>query len=242
MKKSTGLMAGASRFAHFAGLSRSTARRRAAEDDQDEPKGKRGRASEDDDDDHNHDDDDDQDEPKGKRGRASEDDEDGDEPKGKRGRASEDDDDEPKGKRGRASEDDDDDDGEPKGKRSRRASDDDDDTDAEDDEDELNGKSSAASARRREQARIAHILGHKAAANNPALAVSLACTTRMSRHAAVRVLRDQPERDDERPQGRQSRSERNVTIGSDAGPRGKAKTDAGWARAFSKAGVKVLDR
>ncbi|MGW8134147.1 hypothetical protein ACWGNZ_00710 [Sphingomonas zeae] len=241
MKKSTGLMAGASRFAHFAGLSRSTARRRAAEDDQDEPKGKRGRASEDEDDDH----DDDQDEPKGKRGRASEDedDEDGNEPKGKRGRASEDDDDdEPKGKRGRASEDDDDDDGEPKGKRSRRASDDDDDTDAEDDEDELNGKSSAASARRREQARIAHILGHKAAANNPALAVSLACTTRMSRHAAVRVLRDQPERDDERPHGRQSRTERNVTIGSDAGPRGKAKTDAGWARAFGKAGVKVLDR
>lgn len=237
MKKSTGLMAGASRFAHFAGLSRSTARRRAAEDDQDEPKGKRGRASEDDD----HDED--EDEPKCKRSQASEEDEDGDEPKGKRGRASEeDDDDEPKCKRGRASEDDDDED-EPKGKRSRRASDDDDDdTDAEDDENELNGKSSAASARRREQARIAHILGHKAAANNPALAVSLACTTRMSRHAAVRVLRDQPERDNERPQGRQSRTERNVTIGSDAGPRGKAKTDAGWARAFGKAGVKVLDR
>ncbi|MDK8217624.1 MULTISPECIES: hypothetical protein [Sphingomonas] len=235
MKKTTGLMAGASRFAHFAGLSRSTARRRAADDDQDEPKGKRGRASEDDEDEHA-----DEDEPKGKRSHRASDDDDDDQDESE---ASDDDEDEPKGKRSRrASDDDDDDQGEPKGKRSRRASDDDDDTDAEDDEDELNGKSSAAGARRREQARIAHILGNKAAANNPALAVSLACTTRMSRHAAVRVLRDQPERDDERPHGRQSRSERNVTIGSDAGPRGKAKTDAGWARAFGKAGVKVLDR
>ena len=79
-----------------------------------------------------------------------------------------------------------------RGKKSRRAADDNDE-DAEDDDDkeEMSGRSAKASARRREQARVAHILGHSAAARNLPLAVSLACETRMTRREAVAVLKGQ---------------------------------------------------
>ncbi len=230
------LMAGASRFAHLAGFSRKT--RGAADDDQqdDQAKGKRSKASDDDDDDG---------QTKGKRSRASDDQGDDDQPKGKGSKASDDDDDDdqPKGKRSKASDDDDDDD-QPKGKRSKASDDDDDDDD--DDEKEMHGRSSAASARRREQARITHILSSKHAASNLPLAVSLACETRMPRREAVSVLKGQaaarPDRDEDDDRGnrhaRNDRSSRNVALGGDAAlPSGKKAIDSSWGSAFAKAGV-----
>jgi hypothetical protein len=223
MKTTSLMMAGASRFAHFAGLARpKKSPQRAAEDDDD-----KSAVEDDDDKDASEDDGDDQDEPKGKRSRrAAEDDDDKDASEG----------------------DDDNDQDEPKGKRSRRAAEDDDDKDAEDDdEDEMKGKSAAAQARRREQARISHILGHKAAARNPRLAVSLACTTRMTRQEAVTVLMQEPDcddddRDDRRSNrhARQDRQSRNTQLGSDAQPpSGKQAVAASWGAAFEKAGIKT---
>jgi hypothetical protein len=246
------LMAGASRFAHLAGFSRKT--RGAADDDQqdDQAKGKRSKASDDDDDDDQpkgkrskaSDDQGDDDQPKGKGSKASDDDDDDDQPKGKRSKASDDDDDDdqPKGKRSKASDDDDDD--QPKGKRSKASDDDDDDDD--DDEKEMHGRSLAASARRREQARITHILSSKHAASNLPLAVSLACETRMPRREAVSVLKGQaaarPDRDEDDDRGnrhaRNDRSSRNVALGGDAAlPSGKKAIDSSWGSAFAKAGV-----
>lgn len=231
MKTTTSLMAGASRFAHFAGLTRAS--RRAADDDD-----KKGRRADEDDDGKDADDDDgDDEEPKGKRSRRASDDDDD-----KQGRASDDDDDDD-GKD--ASDGDDDDDDQPKGKRSRRASEDDDKDAEDDDEDEMKGKGAVASARRREQARIAHILGHKAAGDNPALAASLACETRLTRHEAVRVLKSTPassqasEAAGGRRPNRHARTERNVQLGSDgSAPTGKTAVAASWDAAFAKVGVK----
>lgn len=229
----TGLMAGASRFAHFAGLSRAS--RRAAEDQDDD--GKQGRRADDDDGKEGED----EDEPKGKRsGRAADDDDDD----GKESRRASDDDDDDDGKESRrAADDDGDDEDEPKGRRSRRAADDDDKDAEDDDEDEMKGKGAVASARRREQARIAHILGHKAAGGNPVLAVSLACETRMTRREAVRVLRSTPatqQAEDDRPNrhARTDRASRNVRLGSDASaPSGRQAVEASWDKAFASAGV-----
>ncbi len=232
--KTTSLMAGASRFAHFAGLTRAS--RRAADDDNK----KQGRRADEDDDDKDADEGDD-DQPKGKHSRRAADDDDD-----KQGRASDDDgdDDSNDGDDNDGKDADDGDDDQPKGKRSRSAAeDDDDDKDADDDEDELKGKGATATARRREQSRIAHILGHKAAAGNPVLAVSLACETRMTRQEAVRVLKSQPASQsagDDRPNrhARTDRSGRNVRLGSDAAPlSGTQAVSNSWDKAFAKAGV-----
>jgi hypothetical protein len=186
---SISLKAGASRFAHLAGLSRSAKR---AEDEDDRTDARR--AEEDDD---KHDDD----EPKGKKSkRADEETPDngdtGDTDSGgmkKSKRADDgddrDDDDEPKGKKSKRASEDDDDDDEPKGKSSRRAEEDDDD---DDEKHEMSGRSAAASARRRERARCAAIFASKAAAANPALAASLAFETTMTRKEALAVMRSQP--------------------------------------------------
>jgi hypothetical protein len=213
------LMAGASRFAHFAGLSRASTR---AADDEDDKQGRRAEDENGGDSADGNDDGDD--EPKGK--------------KGKRGKADDDD----GGKD--ASDNDDAGDDEPKGKRGKAEENDDDTSAEDDDEDEMKGKSSAASARRREQARISHILGHKAAANNPLLAVSLACTTRMTRKEAVAVLQQQPARADQDDGGnrhaRRDRQDRNARLGGDApAPSGKQAIAASWGAAFEKVGVKA---
>lgn len=216
--KTTSLMAGASRFAHFAGLTRSS--RRAAEDEHDD---KPGASAEEDEDEKD----------------ASEDDCDDDKPAGKRSRRAEDDDD-----RKDASEDDDDkgDDDKPAGKRSRRAEDDEDGKD-DDNRDEMKGSSAEAKARRRELARVVHIITHKAAVNNPVLALSLACETRMTRKEAVAVLKSQPVAASADAGNRHSRHERqgrNVPLGSDASaPSGKQALDASWGAAFAKVGVKT---
>ena len=188
--KTTSLMAGASRFAHFAGFSRSS--RRAADDD-------------------NRQDDVD----------AEDEDKDPD-------ASDEDGDDDTKTKKSR---------------RARKAEDEDKDTDAEDDdEDEMKGNSASAKARRREQARIAHILGSKAAANNPVLAVSLACTTRMTRREATRVLREQPAQANDDDGGnrhsRRERQQRNANLGTDAPSlSGTEAVAASWANTFKRVGI-----
>lgn len=229
--KTTSLMAGASRFAHFAGLTRSS--RRAAENDDSDKKGRR--ADEDEDEDGKGASAEDDGEPKGKRGKGASDDD-----EGKQGRRAADDDDDDDGKG--ASDDDEDD--QPKGKRGKGASDDDDDKDADDDDDEMKGKGATAQARRREQSRISHILGHKAAAANPVLAVSLACDTRMTRREAVAVLESQPAggttTGSDNRHSRRDRQDRNVALGSDASqPTGKQAVNASWDAAFKRAGIKT---
>jgi len=143
-----------------------------------------------------------------------------------------------KGKKGRRAEDDnrddvdaEDDDGDAgddknddsgKGKKGSRAEDDemdddvddDSDPDAEDDEDEMRGKSSAARARRREQARCAAIMGSKAAARNPVLAANLAFKTRMTRAEALATLDGTPA---PASASHMSRADRNPKIGADGG-------------------------
>jgi hypothetical protein len=115
----------------------------------------------------------------------------------------------------------------------------------------MSGRSARASARRREQARIATILGHPMAANNVELAISLACETRMTRQEAIKVMRGQKgkrravEDDDEgydAPRGnrhaRSDRSARNAQLGNEPAPvTGKKAVDASWGAAFAKAGV-----
>ncbi len=236
--------AGTSRFAHLTGLSR---RSRLAEDenqeDNDDPKGKKSRAADDDEGD--------EDEPKGKKSRRAADDDgqdDNDDPKGKKSRAADDDDgdeDEPKGKKSRrAADDDDGDEDEPKGKKSRRAAEDDED----DDKEEMSGRSARASARMREQARIAAILGHPSAAHNLPLAVSLACETRMTRREAITVMRGQAanvrddDEDDYVPRNRHARADRsarNPRIGSERQITGQQAVSASWDHAFQKAGIKT---
>ena len=108
----------------------------------------------------------------------------------------------------------------------------------------MDGKSARASARRREQARIAHILSSPSAANNLPLAISLACETRMTRMEVVRVLEGQAGRRDEEPSGgrhsRSDRSGRNVQLGTDTGPGdGKQAVKSSWDAAWKKAGVNV---
>ena len=226
----TSLMAGASRFAHFAGFSRSS--RRAADDDnrqddvdaEDEDK---------DPDASDEDGDDDTKTKKSKRARKAEDEDkdpdasDDDEDKDPDA-SDEDGDDEPKTK---------------KSKRAKKADEDDKDPDAEDDdEDEMKGNSASAKARRREQARIAHILGSKAAANNPVLAVSLACTTRMTRREATRVLREQPAQANDDDGGnrhsRRDRQQRNANLGTDAPAlSGLEAVAASWTNTFKRVGI-----
>lgn len=231
--------AGASRFAHFAGLSRKNSRR-AAEGDDDNRDDKNGADEDDDGKDASEDDNDEK--PAGKRGsrarRSQDDDDDGKDASEGDGDDG-DDDDKPAGKRG---------------SRARRSEDDDDGKDAseeddDDDQDELNGKGAKAQARRREQARITHILSSPAAANNLALAVSLACETRMSRQQAVKVLKGQSDnrRDDDRRDrdggnrhARRDRQDRNVALGSDATePSGKQGVKASWDAAWKKVGAKA---
>jgi hypothetical protein len=171
--------------------------------------------------------DDDQDDKQSKRSRA--DDDDDDEPKGKKSRRADDDDDEQdkSGKRSRA--DDEDDDG-PKGKKSRRADDDDDDDD--DDKDEMHGRSAAANARRRERARCAAIFGHEAAAQNVALAASLAFETTMTRREAIAVLKGQAGRGGSSAHDvRDGRSRRNPDLGPGGGaPTGQAAVSTLWGK------------
>jgi hypothetical protein len=217
--KTTSLLAGASRFAHFAGLTRSAARQAAddetdrddnaadderdpdaSEDDEDQPEGKKGK--------------------NGKRGRAArsaEDDErdpdaedDDTDPD-----ASDDDEDEPEGKKGR---------------KARRADDDD------DDKQEMSGRSAVAAARRRERARCAAILSSPHAAHNPALAASLACDTTMTRKEAIAVLSSQAGRSNDRAPERSSRESRNSDLGA-SGPAPKGPVGSSWDRSLAKLGI-----
>ncbi|BET09427.1 hypothetical protein THI4931_04690 [Pandoraea sputorum] len=134
-----------------------------------------------------------------------------------------------KGKKGRRAEereddktDADEDPNDDKSKRARRAEDDvdpdaeddDADPDAEDDEGEMRGKSSAARARRREQARCAAIMGSRAAARNPVLAANLAFKTRMTRAEAIDTLEATPA---PASAAHSTRAARNPSLGGDGG-------------------------
>ena len=145
--------------------------------------------------------------------------------------------------------DDDQDDDQPKGKKGRASDDDDDDADADDDDDdkEMRGRGALAQARLREQDRIGAILGHRAAANNPALAVQLACETRMSRSEAIKVLKGQTgggnDRNDDRSDNRHARrdrADRNANLGAGGAEiTGKQAVSQSWTAAFERAGIKT---
>ncbi|WP_087688048.1 hypothetical protein [Pandoraea sp. PE-S2R-1] len=94
------------------------------------------------------------------------------------------------------------------------AEDEDADPDAEDDDGEMRGKSAAARARRREQARCAAIMGSKAAARNPVLAANLAFKTRMTRAEAIDTLEATPA---SASAAHSTRAARNPSLGGDGG-------------------------
>lgn len=237
MTRMGSLRAGASRFAHLAGLGRAS--RRADDEDQDQPTGKKGRRADEDDDDQRCDDapesgdTGDEDNSGGmKNGQRADDNDQGD-------GDDDDQDDKPAGKRSkkskRADEDEDDGDGEPSSKRSSRADDgDEDDDDEDDDKREMSGRGTVPSARRRERSRCAAIFAHPAAAANPELAASLAFETTMTRREAIAVLRGQSGRRNVRS----DRSSRNASLGSESRPSGSAQVQSSWDKAFGLTGSK----
>jgi len=164
-----------------------------------------------------------------------------------------DDGDSKKSKKAKAAEDDEDDgaedDGQKSGKKAKKAEDGDESKDyAEDDEDddskekaeedgddedeEMRGKSAVARARRREQARCAAIMGHKAAGRNVVLAANLAFNSRMSRKEAIAILQSTPAASAP-GQGRQARNP-NLGAGGEMHRNPAAAAEAGWGRAFAK--------
>lgn len=218
MRMMTRLMGGASGYAHLAGLLPVRSRRASDEDDvQPRTKKKSKRVEDDEEDKDAADDDPDQypddndDEP------SAEDDEDDRD-------ASEDEgDEEPKAK-----------------KKSKRVEDEDDDKDAEedDDKDEMTGKSASARARARERSRCKAIFAHPVAAQNVALAASLAFDTTMTRQEAIAVMKGQQGR------GGDDRSARRRAGNADLGPSaessrpsGQKAAQASWDRAFKSAGI-----
>ncbi|KWN77067.1 hypothetical protein [Burkholderia stagnalis] len=143
---------------------------------------------------------------KGKKGRRVEE-RDDDKPDAEDEKDDEVENDSGKGKKGKRAEEDDD-------KDPDAEEDDDSDPDAEDDEGEMRGKSSAARARRREQARCAAIMGSKAAGRNPVLAANLAFKTRMTRAEAIATLEGTPAATSA---AYSNRAARNPSLGADGG-------------------------
>jgi hypothetical protein len=107
-------------------------------------------------------------------------------------------------------------------KKDAKASDDDDDKD-----EEMRGKSAAAQARLREQARCAAIFASPAAARNPVAAANLAFKTRMTRGEALALLEAMPA---SAQGGNASRAARNPRVGADGGqkPTPQQATAARW--------------
>jgi hypothetical protein len=155
-----------------------------------------------------------------------------------------------KSKKAKASDDDDDDqgdDGQKSGKAKSKAKSKAEDEDGEEDEDdegkeraddgddedeEMRGKSAVARARRREQARCAAIMGHKAAGRNVVLAANLAFSTRMGRKEAIAVLSATPAASVP-GQGRSARNP-NLGAGGEVSRNPAAAVAAGWDRSFAK--------
>ena len=202
------LMAGASRFAHLAGL-----RFRAGADDTDDdaPKSK-GKAADDADadDDGKPADDEPKSKTKAKNAKAADDADADGEPA----------DDESKSKT--------------KAKNAKAADDDADadDKDEDDDDREMSGSGPRAAARRRERARCAAIFAHAAAGGNPALAASLAFDTTLSRSAAIAVMSSQPKAT--ATPVRTARAAGNPVLGADGQP---PKAATSWDRSMAKLGI-----
>lgn len=100
------------------------------------------------------------------------------------------------------------------------------DDDEEDKDEEMRGKSAAAQARLREQARCAAIFASPAAARNPVLAANLAFKGRMPRREAIALLEGTPA---PAAASHQSRAARNPQVGADgAKPSPQAAMAARW--------------
>lgn len=211
-------------FAHLASLSNRASK---AEDD-DEKKDARAEGDSDDEEENTDRNRDDGDAKKSKKAKAAEDDEDdgaedAGQKSGKKAKKAEDGDE----SKDYAEEDDDDgaeDDGQKSGKRAEE--------DGDDEDEEMRGKSAVARARRREQARCAAIMGHKAAGRNVVLAANLAFNTRMGRKEAIAILQSTPAASAP-GQGRQARNP-NLGAGGEMHRNPAAAAEAGWGRAFAK--------
>lgn len=212
-------LAGATSFAHLIGLARPKAAR--AEDDNENER-KDAKAAEGDEPDE---DDGDKKSKKGKRAEESDEDAEDDDPgQGKKAEGDEPDDDDGEDKKSKRADEGDDDD-----KKSKRA----DDGEEDDDEEEMKGKSAAASARRRERARCAAIFASPHAARNVALAASLAFKTTLTRQEAIAVLRDTPAGGASASEGRQNRNPR-LGAGGEQSASGPQAIAASWDSAFGK--------
>lgn len=203
-------------FAHLAGLS---TRASKAEDDEDK-KDARAEGDSDDEEENTDRNRDDGDAKKSKKAKAAEDDEDDGaeddgQKSGRKAKSKADDEDKD------YAEDDDDDDGKEKAEE-----------DSDDEDEEMRGKSAVARARRREQARCAAIMGHKAAGRNVVLAANLAFNTRMGRKEAIAVLQSTPAASAP-AQGRQARNP-NLGAGGEMHRNPQREASAGWDRAFTK--------
>jgi hypothetical protein len=203
-------------FAHLAGLS---SRASKAEDDE-EKKDARAEGDSEDEEENNGRDRDDGDAKKSKKAKAAEDDEDDGaeddgQKSGRKAKSKADDEDKD------YAEDDEDDDGKDKAEE-----------DGDDEDEEMRGKSAVAKARRREQARCAAIMGHKAAGRNVVLAANLAFNTRMGRKEAIAVLSSTPAASTP-GQGRQARNP-NLGAGGEMHRNPAAADGASWDRAFAK--------
>ncbi|HZU64979.1 MAG TPA: hypothetical protein VFF98_14935 [Novosphingobium sp.] len=243
------LMAGTSRFAHLAGFGGRRSRRAADERDQGDDR--QGRRAEEDDEDEDEDEDGqregDGDARRSRRSRRA----DGDGPGEDEGDPNADPEDNQRGaRRARRADGDGGDDGGDEGdddanargsRRSRRAEADEDDED-EEDEREMNGRSAAASARRRERVRCCAVLEAVASAmgNPPELEIALTqMESPIGRHRAVRSVSraarsmEGRQRDNGQREARSDRSARNPGVGGTAPqePRGAA-VQRGWGAAI----------
>jgi hypothetical protein len=113
--------------------------------------------------------------------------------------------------------------------------------DESDDEELRRGKKSRkACARRRERARIAHVLTSAEAAGNPALAMHLALRTNIGRQAALDMLRASPV--SAQPGSLQDRMSAYANRAAPPGAASlteKQRIDASWDKAFAGAAYKV---
>jgi len=124
------------------------------------------------------------------------------------------------------------DDDDKKSKSKSKASDEDKKDD--DPDEEMRGNSTAAVARRREQARCASIFASSHAARNPVLAANLAFKTRMSRSEALAVLEATPT--GAAAPTNASRASRNPNVGSGTNTQQSSQQSiaTGWDAAFKK--------
>lgn len=108
-----------------------------------------------------------------------------------------------------------------------------------DDEETKDASSAAAQARARERGRVAAILGHEAAAKQPAVALHLALETDMPRAQAIGVLVAAAKNAVGTGLGARMAGVKDIALGAGdvKGGDRKAQLASGWDKAFAAAGI-----